>query len=119
MTRITIPLPPFAKERPRRSQAGFYYTPPTTVAAERDARAYILKQYSGRPLEVPLGVSLAFHVDLTGQRKKADIDNYVKLILDAGNLLLWKDDGIIHRLVAELFLKSDNPRTIIEVEPLL
>jgi len=38
-------------------------------------------------------VSLAFH--LGTHRRRSDIDNLIKLVLDAGNKIIWDDDWLV------------------------
>lgn len=70
-------------------------------------------------------ITFEFHVkppksDLWGLNEcvvKSDIDNYVKLILDSANGILFKDD----HLVVEIHAKkcySAIPRTIMDIEPM-
>lgn len=49
--------------------------------------------------------------------KKPDIDNYVKAVLDASNVLLFKDDGQIAALTTQK-LYSLNPRIELEITKL-
>ena len=87
------------------------------------------KEYINQPLEV----DLTFHLNAifgpskpesnmrlwgyTLPKKKPDIDNLVKFVLDCGNGVLWEDD----RLIVELSSKkifSKNPCTIISIKML-
>jgi len=43
-------------------------------------------------------------------KRKRDIDNFNKLILDAGTGILWEDDSQIQKLVIEKFIDKNNPR---------
>jgi Holliday junction resolvase RusA-like endonuclease len=94
---IIIPMEPVAKGRPKFTRQGFAYTPTKTRQAEKFIAAYV------KSLSAPIfsaGVPLAMDVVLCCLRPKSakkrlyppgDIDNYVKLILDA----LQGDGGII------------------------
>jgi len=53
-------------------------------------------QYKGKPLTRPISVVLELY--FTDKRKR-DVDNFNKLVLDAGSGLLWQDDSQIHELV--------------------
>lgn len=45
---------------------------------------------------------------------KHDIDNFSKLILDAGNGILWEDDGLIYKVTVEKRYDKSNPRVELE-----
>ena len=50
--------------------------------------------------------------------KSPDLDNYVKLILDALNGLLWEDDRYIVEMHAGKFYTTGDPRTELMVDML-
>ncbi len=85
---LTIPGEPVAKERPRMNRTtGNVYTPKKTRDAEKDL-GWALKLAGARvDASSRYGVYLTFRVS-----KKIDIDNALKLVLDAGNGIVWKDD---------------------------
>jgi Holliday junction resolvase RusA-like endonuclease len=114
MTPIHIPLEPYAKERPRRSKAGRFYTPRETVTAEKAVRAVMLERRQGDMMLDPVKVTANFH--MTHQR--GDLDNYLKLIFDAANGVLWKDDRQIKELHATIDLVgvSNRPCTVVSYE---
>ncbi len=56
----------------------------------------IRSQYRGKPLTEPVSVIIELYWD---DKRKRDVDNFNKLILDAGSGLLWKDDSQITELV--------------------
>jgi Holliday junction resolvase RusA-like endonuclease len=110
---IAIPFAPVAKGRPRMTRQGRAYTPAKT----REAEAKIIEYFSTLDLTPkigPLDVSvfaimpipeswskvkqanaLAGLISPTG---KPDLDNIVKLVLDAANGILWADDSQIVKL---------------------
>ena len=51
-------------------------------------------------------------------KRKHDIDNYNKLILDAGNGILWEDDHLIHELTVKKHYDKLNPRITLQYESL-
>ncbi len=87
-------------------------------------------QYKGELLTEPLVVEMKFYRSIqkkgsvkTKQDKRdgiirptsvPDVSNYVKLIEDALNGIVYKDDSQIVRLVAEKYY-SDNPRTEVNI----
>lgn len=134
MIQFTIPGVPVPKGRPKASIIGqgasarvHIYTPAETVAAER---ALLLQAKRFRPAKLPNGplrVDLIFvvlapaHFDIYRSRKwphvKPDVDNYVKLVLDALNGHFWHDDG---QICAGSWTKvyGHPPRTEIRIQAL-
>ena len=51
-------------------------------------------------------------------KRKRDIDNFNKLILDAGTGILWEDDSQIMKLTIAKFYDKENPRVEIVVNEL-
>jgi len=98
----TLLWTPVAKERPRTHLVKgslITYTPKRTAAAERALR----EQWTGAPALGPIDVDITFsdtevelamfEAQLPESRKlKGDIDNYLKLIMDALNGVAWADD---------------------------
>lgn len=97
MTRIldvTIPGNPFPKERPRTAR-GRTYTPPKTEAAELLVAAHVRKAF-----DEPAPVTSAVVVGGAFYREgwvRCDLDNLVKLVLDAMNGLVYTDDFVVMR----------------------
>ena len=81
---------PVPNARARRGRDGRFYTPAATAAyRERVRQAWMI---AGRPclgLE-PLAVSATFY---RASRRRADLDNLLKGLLDALNGLAWDDDA--------------------------
>ena len=48
-------------------------------------------------------------------KRKRDIDNYNKIILDSFSWVVYDDDKQIQKLILEKFYDKENPRIIIEV----
>lgn len=101
---------PVAKGRPRMAR-GHTYTPRKTEDAE-DALKKQMVQYAANfncfPVVRACEVSINFFIKKPKSRKKfdhvttrPDLDNYLKLVLDAGNGILWLDDSLIIKLNAE------------------
>jgi Holliday junction resolvase RusA-like endonuclease len=110
--RLVIPVEPTAKGRPRvvRGKNGHSvtYTPDKTVNAEERIRWH-LREHGVRPFaeKVALTVSLTFWVQKPKTAKKTaqpvtrpDLDQYVKLVLDACNGFLWHDDSQVVEIIA-------------------
>lgn len=98
---------PKVKGRPRASRTGRVYTPKDTLAAEAELAA----QYEGPKFDGPLDVFVEYEKDqqfiritpLSAEHDsvaQADIDNLLKLTLDALNGVAWNDDRQVVRLSA-------------------
>jgi Holliday junction resolvase RusA-like endonuclease len=123
---------PKAQARPRKSGAnGFFYDP--SKGLKQWLLAQIVSQLppNFKPLEVALEVDMRFYRAMpTGGSKKdkilmelgvlrpigrPDIDNYIKLVQDALNKTLYKDDSNIVTLRAEKYY-SCKPRVEIDIK---
>lgn len=96
---VQWPGEPRAKERPRGRN---FYTPTKTRKAERDI-GWILRQACDDNAEVP--TSLPVEVNISFRLKsgaRRDIDNMIKLCLDAANGIVWLDDSQVVKLVVAL-----------------
>lgn len=104
-----LPWEPTAKGRPRATRKGIVYTPTKTRHAEAAIR-YLLVDKGAHLFEraVPLAVAATFYVHRPASAprrvvlpvKRPDLDQYVKLVLDAGTGVLWHDDAQIVYLQA-------------------
>jgi Holliday junction resolvase RusA-like endonuclease len=119
MITVTIPGAISGKGRPRFSTRGGIpraYTDARTLGAEAWIRACAVDQAGSTPIEAPVVVEIAILVAIPAswpRRKRAhalagalwpagrpDLDNCIKLIADALNGIVWKDDRQIVRLIA-------------------
>jgi Holliday junction resolvase RusA-like endonuclease len=108
---VHIPGEPVAKGRPRLTKGGTAYTPNRTRKGEAWVKACMIQQAGQPMLEGPLDIDVlvtleipiswprkkreAAAVGILRPTKRPDLDNYCKLICDAGNGLLWRDDSQI------------------------
>jgi Holliday junction resolvase RusA-like endonuclease len=96
---LVIPVPPVAMGRPR-FWNGIAVTPPKTRAAKRMLSVF-LKNHFREPTSSALSVRADFILRPPKRCKRRfptarpDTDNYLKLLLDAGNGIAWKDDAQI------------------------
>lgn len=130
--RLTISGEPAAKKRPvtiNRAGKVWTFTPKETVQAERAILTHAAR--TTQAMNDPLGsyaVTLRFFSGRPdGKKRPGDLDNYVKLVLDAltppksrsGRLkglgLLWQDDRQVVQLHASRHDRQDTPRTEITV----
>ncbi|NEG90581.1 RusA family crossover junction endodeoxyribonuclease [Bifidobacterium aerophilum] len=94
---LSLPGDPVAKARPRVYQ-GHAITPKKTLHAEERIFAEFRRRYpSAKPFAGPVGVYAEFWMS---KRGKPDIDNLLKLILDALNAVAYLDDSQIQRIGA-------------------
>jgi Holliday junction resolvase RusA-like endonuclease len=101
---IRIPLTPFPKPRHRTTKGGRTYMPKEYQAHQMALQAHLQVATTGgwnehpahatpRPLLGPLAVTMRFvRPAVRDHRKDGDWDNYAKLVCDAANGILWKDD---------------------------
>lgn len=112
--RITVPGKPVPKGRPRATKQGRIYTPRETVTAEAWVRMCCVDQV-GRPCTTgPVRVRVEAVVPYPANPRdrraaeegrkqptsRPDLDNTVKLALDALNGIAWADDSAIVSLEA-------------------
>jgi Holliday junction resolvase RusA-like endonuclease len=98
---ITIPGHPQVKQRPRHTRATLTkdgaviqpheYTPPKTRQAEETLRwIYRAARVGEHAVQHPVGILVFFR---TSGSRPGDTDNFLKLVLDAGNGVIWADDS--------------------------
>lgn len=129
--KLIIPVIPTAKGRPRLSTRGGFahaYTPAKTRHAEEEFAREVRRLYRGEPIAVPIAVIVVFFMPIpaseskrhkeflecTPHSKRPDKDNLMKLVKDACNGILWKDDALIYQTL-ETKVYSKVPRVEIEV----
>jgi Holliday junction resolvase RusA-like endonuclease len=114
----TIDGDPLSKERPRttltKNGKRRTYTPPTTQRAEA-AIGWALRAALPKPVIARAGAFAARLGFFTKTRKPRDLDNMIKLVMDACNKLVWNDDKQVLRLGAFVVRGSDRPRTTLEL----
>jgi len=109
MYSIVVSRRPKVKARPRHNKKGQVFTPKSTLEEEDHVakawREQVGEQVSG-PLEVYITYSpteTVLHVmpsPHSASTLRGDLDNYVKLTLDALNGVAWDDDGQVVRITA-------------------
>lgn len=72
-----------------------------------------ISQYKDKQLTEDLKVEVDFYF---GDKRKRDIDNYNKLVLDSMNKVVWEDDEQIQELILRKFYDKENPRAEITIE---
>ena len=116
MISFSFPGEPVPKARPRVVK-GNTYTPALTLQAER-ALGWKFKEAARgyTPLAVTeFGVKMTFYC---GHKRRRDIDNLVKLCLDALNGVAYKDDAQVTEIRArKVYVPVSQARTEVEVWP--
>lgn len=130
---LIVPGKAQAKGRPKFVRRGRFvqtYTDKKTLTAESQIKKRF-KSLNNRPkiakdtpvsievnFEMPIPVSLSKKkqeaINLKPTLSKPDLDNLVKLILDALNKVAYKDDALITELVCRKYY-SRNPKSIIKI----
>lgn len=127
-----IDYEPTPKLRPRvvrgRDGRSHAFTPARTATAERAIKLLLLakkaKQYPpGMPLRVVVGFRMPRPRAAAGRQWAAvrpDLDQLLKLVLDAGNGILWDDDGQVAAIVASktYVAAGADPAILLTVTPL-
>jgi Holliday junction resolvase RusA-like endonuclease len=118
---FTIHTAPVSKQRPRLGKGGCVYTPSKTKVFEN----IVALSYGNRPsfddkyirirlkfkFEVPKSYSKKKRLEaIEGKIRptKADIDNYIKAVLDGLNKKAWKDDRYIVGILAEKIYANES-----------
>lgn len=112
-----IPGSPVPKQRARKGGSG-WYTPTPTVRAEENIVAYVRQTIPGLRVdeESEFRLELEFYLrPYPGDSQAPDIDNLLKLVLDALNTVVYKDDQQVLEVQMRKHLNSDNPRTVFSV----
>ena len=123
--KFTIPVEPKAKQRARVISRGgktISYTPGQTVKTETLIRSYLLQEKVYIDKGEPIHLEVTFNIvkpQSVGKKRvlpvtRPDIDNYLKLVLDACNKFLWADDSQITTLIAKKRY-ADKPSIEIEI----
>lgn len=97
---------PKPKERPRRGKTGQIYTPDSTQTWEYHYRTMTMtKNHPQIPSKAIGAVFLVFR----GDRRRVDIDNILKALMDALNGAAYTDDSQIDGVAIRLHHNADNP----------
>jgi len=133
--RFTIPGPPVPKGRPkfrvfmmRGHPKVSTYTPTETVEAEKLVRLAARKVKPAKLLDGPLSIEFFFVIPRLVKHAKLkvlptwcidhpDKDNLEKLVQDALNDFIYRDDGQIVRTTS-MKIYGDNPRTEVTIRTL-
>jgi len=110
---FVVPGEPIPKGRPRVTKSGKTYTPRRTMLGEELVQSCFRQSYPGvSSLYQEFEVHLTF---FRRSKRKTDLDNLAKLVLDALNGLIWDDDWQITKLVLEKVGVTTDPHALVEV----
>lgn len=109
---LVHPGPPIPKARPRHGGNGTY-TPQRTMDAEAGLGwAMRAARPRGWRLDAFYALECRFHL---GSFRRIDTDNLLKLVMDAGNKILWDDDFQVVEEHCFVVRGDPNPRTEVQV----
>ena len=74
----------------------------------------ITTQYTSVPIQTPVRVKMSL---LMGTKRRADIDNFNKLVFDALSGIVYEDDSQIIELHIIKGYDKENPRVELEITP--
>lgn len=110
---FVVPGEPMSKQRPRfNPKTGHAFTPKQTRDSEREIAQHYAQTKHGI-FDTTIGVEIQFFM---GTKRRKDIDNLVKTVLDALNGFAFTDDHLVHVLSATKFFSTPaNARTVIKI----
>lgn len=113
---FTIPGNPKRKERPRglKNGGGAVYTPQATKDAEKVIVRHFGQVMPGWKPEPDLTYGLLVEF-VTTEGSKVDVDNCLKLVMDALNQQMWQDDIQVGATFCYISRGRGEPRTEIEL----
>jgi len=113
---ITVPGRPVPKERPQvgmRGRKAYVYTPERTKNYEQLVALCASAAYAGDVLACPVAVTIDLH--LYGKRR-IDVDNCAKSILDGMNGIVYADDNQVEDLRVRKLRVKNRKRERVEIE---
>ena len=126
-----VPGPAKAKERPRVGKGGRIYTPNGTHKYEKLVRECYGNNKSFKDKFIKIKIIFWFEIPKSYSKQKrqdcaegfirpsrADIDNYIKSVLDGLNKVAYADDRYIYKIEAEKRYTEHEARTEITIEEL-
>lgn len=102
-----LEIEPQQKERPRLGRGGRTFTPPKTRAFELEISQMLkIAMRKHEPFGGPICVFVRFAFQKKANSKarfpgRADIDNYLKAVLDGANGICWEDDSQVLQVFTE------------------
>lgn len=69
-------------------------------------------QWKDKPTKEPIQVFIRLHF---GTKRRQDIDNFNKILLDSLTGIVWEDDSQIEEMIVSKLYDKKNPRIEIEI----
>ena len=129
IVKFTIPGAAKAKQRPRvNTKTGRIYTPQATHKYEKAVKEAYSDNYFFDGEYISIKILFKFKIPKSYTKKqysealagvirpsRADIDNYIKSVLDGLNKVAYSDDRYIYKIDAEKIF-ADKDETIVEIK---
>lgn len=112
--RVTLPYPPSANQYWRVDRRGFTYVSDEAKDYKKAVKFRLLASGIRQPLDGPLVLSLVVYRPL----RKGDLSNRIKVLEDAFNGIVWKDDSQVVEIHARREDDKANPRVEVRVDAL-
>ena len=111
---FTVHGPPVPKARARKGKGGHWHTPKSTQAYESLVYWTAMRALQGQgwPRDRRYRVECAIYMP---NARRADSDNIIKSVLDAGNELLWGDDSQVIEIATIKRIDPAAPRIDVRV----
>lgn len=110
---IFIPGRPQPKERARKGKGRSFYTPDNTRNAHKTIGYAML---AVRPKNWPLDAKYRVVARIRGAHGNSDGDNLLKIILDSGRGILWRNDTLRYIPDGRWIAEEGDVGTAVEVE---
>lgn len=112
MIKLTLRTLPISTNRAYKSGNGRFYKSQEAKDSQEAMAWEARSQYRGKPLSGALICRLSF---FWRDKRRHDLDNPCKALLDAFTGILWDDDSQIQELHITKAFSKENPRVEIEV----
>jgi crossover junction endodeoxyribonuclease RusA len=112
VTTLILPYPPTVNHIYRRARGHLSLTP--EALAFRHAVRLIAQAQGVQPISGPVAVFL----DVYRPRRRGDLDNLLKAVLDACNGIAYEDDDQVIRIEANRYDDKRSPRVEVHVVPM-
>lgn len=112
VARFTLPGEPVPKQRPRITRKGAYTPTKTTNGEQAIGWAFKAAARAHRPDGAVYGLDCRF---VTGDRRRVDVDNLLKLVCDGLNGIAWLDDSQVWDVACSRQVDPGRPRTEVVV----
>ena len=106
---VVIEGEPYSKARPRVNGSGQVYNSGKQAAQERELGHHLRRNFK-EPVRHTVAVACFFY---RSTRRRIDVDNLLKQVMDAANGICWYDDSQVTAQLGIIELDPDNPRTVI------